>query len=71
MQRYLALHKLPDEARRSEGMQQILRGHAAVAKKDLAWTLELAREVGVKLPGTALVSQLMEDVYAVEDEEPS
>jgi 3-hydroxyisobutyrate dehydrogenase-like beta-hydroxyacid dehydrogenase len=68
MQRFLAIHKLPDEARRSEGMQKILRGHAAVAEKDLAWTLQLAREAGVKLPGTALASQLMAQVYGLEDE---
>ncbi len=68
MQRFLAIHKLPDEARRSEGMQSILRGHVAVAEKDLAWTLQLAREAGVKLPGTALVSQLMAQVYGLEDE---
>lgn len=68
MQRFLAIHKLPDEARRSEGMQSILRGHVAVAEKDLAWTLQLARQAGVTLPGTALASQIMARVYGLEDD---
>ena len=68
MQRFLAIHKLPDEARRSEGMQSVLRGHVAVAEKDLAWTLQLARQAGVTLPGTALASQIMARVYGLEDE---
>jgi len=67
MLRFLAVHKLPDEARRSEPMQALLRGYLAVAEKDLAWTLQLAREAGVALPGTALVSQIMARVYGVED----
>ncbi len=68
MQRFLAIHKLPDEARRSEDMQSVLRGHVAVAEKDLAWTLQLARQAGVTLPGTALASQIMARVYGLEDE---
>jgi 3-hydroxyisobutyrate dehydrogenase-like beta-hydroxyacid dehydrogenase len=68
MQRFIAIHKLPDEARRSEGMQSVLRGHVAVAEKDLAWTLQLARQAGVSLPGTALASQIMAQVYGLEDE---
>jgi 3-hydroxyisobutyrate dehydrogenase-like beta-hydroxyacid dehydrogenase len=68
MQRFLAIHKLPDEARRSEDMQKVLRGHVALAEKDLAWTLQLAREAGVTLPGTALASRIMARVYGLEDE---
>ena len=49
-------------------MQQTLRGYLAVAEKDLAWTLQLARECGIALPGTALVSQIMARVYAVDDD---
>jgi 3-hydroxyisobutyrate dehydrogenase-like beta-hydroxyacid dehydrogenase len=44
-----------------------LRGHRDVAEKDLAWTLRLAREAGVSLPGTALASQLMARIYGVEE----
>jgi 3-hydroxyisobutyrate dehydrogenase len=67
MQRFLGVHKLPDDARRSDAVQALLRGHVAVAEKDLAWTLQLAREAGVSLPGTALASQLMARVYGLED----
>jgi 3-hydroxyisobutyrate dehydrogenase len=68
MQAFMAVHKLPEAARLSEGMQQVLRGHLAVAEKDLAWTLQLARESGVALPGTGLVSQIMARVYGVADD---
>jgi len=68
MARFLALHKLPDETRRGDDMQALLRGHAAVAEKDLAATLQMAREAGVALPGTGLAAQIMARVYGVEDE---
>jgi 3-hydroxyisobutyrate dehydrogenase-like beta-hydroxyacid dehydrogenase len=64
---FLALHKTPDEARKSEAMQTYLRTNMHVAEKDLAHALALAREAGVALPGTALVSQLMARIYAVDD----
>jgi 3-hydroxyisobutyrate dehydrogenase len=67
MIQYLALHKAPEAARRSEPMQKLLRGHMDVAEKDLAWALRLAHEAGVALPGAALASQLMARIYAVED----
>jgi hypothetical protein len=67
MIQFLALHKAPETARKSEPMQKILRGHMATAEKDLAWTLKLAREAGVSLPGTAVASQGMARVYGVED----
>jgi 3-hydroxyisobutyrate dehydrogenase len=68
MKAFLGAHKLPEETRTSDAMQQTLRGYLAVAEKDLAWTLQLARECGIALPGTALVSQLMARVYAVDDD---
>jgi len=68
MTRFLALHELPDEARSSEGMQALLRGHTAVAEKDLAATLQMAREAGVALPGAGLAAQIMARVYGVADE---
>jgi 3-hydroxyisobutyrate dehydrogenase-like beta-hydroxyacid dehydrogenase len=67
MVRFLAGHKLPDEVRKSEGVQKTLRGHMHVAEKDLAWSLQLAREAGVALPAAGLVSQLMARLYGVED----
>jgi 3-hydroxyisobutyrate dehydrogenase len=67
MRRFLALYKLPDEARRTEAFQATMRGHLAVAEKDLAATLALARECGVALPGTATVSTIMARVYGVEE----
>jgi hypothetical protein len=48
-------------------MQAYLRTNMHVAEKDLAHALALAREAGVALPGTALVSQLMARIYLVED----
>ncbi len=68
MTAFLALHKAPDEARRSDGMQSLLRGYMDVAEKDLACALELARGAGVALPVGGLVSQLMARIYGVRDE---
>ena len=64
---FLRAHKLPEEVRRSEGFQAVMRGHLAVAEKDLAATLALARKSGVALPAAGLVSQIMARVYGVED----
>jgi 3-hydroxyisobutyrate dehydrogenase-like beta-hydroxyacid dehydrogenase len=68
MARFLTMHKLPDEARRSEGVQALVRGHTLVAEKDLNLALQLARENGISLPGGGLVSQLMARIYGLEDE---
>ncbi len=65
---YLATHKVPDEVRHSDGFQQLMRGHMAIAEKDLAAALRLAREAGVALPVGSLVSQSMARLYGVEDE---
>jgi 3-hydroxyisobutyrate dehydrogenase len=66
--RYLVGQKLPKEARSSEGFQRLVRGHMHTAEKDLAWALQLAREAGIALPVTGLVSQQMARIYSVEDE---
>jgi len=68
MQTYLGTHKIPEEARGSEAVQKLMRGHMNIAEKDLAWALQLARKAGVSLPVGGLVSQLMARLYAVEDE---
>ena len=65
---YLALHKVPAETRKSPGFQATMRSFTTLAEKDLAVTLAFARECGVTLPGTALVSQLMGRLYALEDD---
>jgi len=67
MIRFLAGHKLPKEARASEGFQALMRGHMRIAEKDLAWALQLARKSGVALPVGALVSQSMARLYNVDD----
>ena len=67
MIQFMALHKAPEAARKSEGMQHYLRTQMHTAEKDLAWALKLGKESGVALPGTALASQLMARVYAVDD----
>jgi 3-hydroxyisobutyrate dehydrogenase-like beta-hydroxyacid dehydrogenase len=64
---FLALHKLPEAARKSEELQKFTKTQMHVAEKDLACALELAREAGVALPGAALVSQLIARLYAVDD----
>jgi 3-hydroxyisobutyrate dehydrogenase-like beta-hydroxyacid dehydrogenase len=64
---FLALHKVPEATRTSEGFQARMRGFVEIAEKDLAATLDLARRCGVSLPGTALASQIMARVYALED----
>jgi len=68
MQAFLALHKAPESARKSDGMQALLRGYMQVAEKDLAWALELARRAGVSLPVGGLVAQQMARIYGVADE---
>ncbi len=65
---FLALHKVPPEQQQSESFQNVVRGFADLADKDLAVTLAFAREHGVALPGTALCQQLMARVYGVIDE---
>jgi 3-hydroxyisobutyrate dehydrogenase len=67
MIQFMALHKAPEAARNSPGMQKFLRAQLFNAEKDLAWTLKLARECGVALPGAALASQIMARIYAIED----
>jgi 3-hydroxyisobutyrate dehydrogenase len=68
MRAFLALHKAPEETRRSAGFQAMVRGFVTLAEKDLAVTLAFARECGVALPGTGLASQLMARVHGLEDE---
>jgi 3-hydroxyisobutyrate dehydrogenase len=67
MRAFLALHKAPEETRRSAAFQATMRGFVTLAEKDLAVTLAFARECGVALPGTALASQLMARVHALDD----
>ncbi len=68
MVNFLAVHKMPDEARNSDGIQALMRGHMNIAEKDLAWALQLARKSGVALPVGGLVSQSMARLYGVADE---
>jgi 3-hydroxyisobutyrate dehydrogenase len=65
---FLALHKLPVAQLLDAGMQQHLRSFTDLAEKDLALTLEFAREHGVALPGTGLCQQLMARVYGLQDD---
>jgi 3-hydroxyisobutyrate dehydrogenase len=67
MIQFMALHKAPEAARKSDAMQQYLRLQMNTAEKDLAWALKLAKDCRVSLPGAALASQIMARVYAVED----
>ena len=65
---YLATHKMPDDVRKGDPIQKLLRGHMQIAEKDLAWALKLARDAEVTLPVGGLVSQMMARLYGVEDE---
>ena len=65
---YLSMFKLPDESARSEGLQSYFRGRMEIAQKDLSLALDQAREHGVAMPVTGLVSQLLARVYNVQDE---
>jgi 3-hydroxyisobutyrate dehydrogenase-like beta-hydroxyacid dehydrogenase len=67
MVNYIQGLKMPETARKSEPVQKLMRGHMAIAEKDLAWVLALARDAGVALPVGAQVSQLMARLYGVED----
>ena len=64
---YLAAHKLPEAALKSEAYQHYVTTQMHNAEKDLACALDLAREAGVALPGAALVSQLMARIYLIDD----
>lgn len=66
-QRYLALHKMPDEVAGSDGFQANVRLQMHTAEKDLAHALELARKCGLSMPTAGLVSQQMARLYRVED----
>jgi 3-hydroxyisobutyrate dehydrogenase len=67
MRAFLALHRAPEETRRSESFQGMLRGVTTLAEKDLAATLAYARELGLALPGAGLCAQLMARVYGLDD----
>jgi 3-hydroxyisobutyrate dehydrogenase len=64
---FLTLHRLPAETRREAGFRAMVRSFASLAEKDLAVTLEFARESGIELPGTARCRELMARVYGVEE----
>ncbi|MBY0398984.1 NAD(P)-dependent oxidoreductase [Myxococcota bacterium] len=62
---YLAGQKQPESVRGSDAYQRFSTSMAALAEKDLAWALQLARKSDVSLPVTALVSQLAAGIYGV------
>lgn len=62
---YLKGKKQPEAVLASEAYQRFSTSMAALAEKDLAWALALARKSDVSLPLTALVSQLAAGIYGV------
>lgn len=66
---YLSTYKMSDEVRRSEGLQSYLRGRMEIAQKDLGLALEMAREHGIAMPATGLVTQIIAKVYGVYDDD--
>jgi len=71
MKRFLTIHKLPAKLRRSEGIQRIVRGPAAVAEKDLSHALALAAECGVELAGARVLPGMIEEIYGLAEERRS
>jgi len=64
---FLALHRLPAETREDPSFLAMLESFKSLAEKDLAVTLEFARESGVELPGAERCRELMGRVYGLED----
>lgn len=62
---YLAGKRLPEDVLGGEAYQRFSYNMAALAEKDLAWALQLARKSDVSLPLTGLVSQLAAGIYGV------
>ena len=65
---FLGTHKAPEEIRKSDSFQEVMRRNMKVAEKDLAWALQLARQSELALPVGGLVAQSMARIYGVEDE---
>jgi 2-hydroxy-3-oxopropionate reductase len=65
---YLSSQKMPDEARRSDQMQDYMRGRMEIAQKDLSLALEMAMASGISMPVTSLVAQSAARVYGVYDD---
>ena len=63
---YLAGKRLPESVLGGEDYQRFAHSMAALAEKDLAWALQLARKSDVSLPVTGLVSQLAAGIYGVQ-----
>ena len=66
---YLSPYKMPDEARKGEGLQSYMRGRMEIAQKDLGLALEMAEQQGLAMPVTGLVKQIIARVYGVYDED--
>lgn len=64
---FLALHRLSTETRKDPGFRAMLESFKSLAEKDLAVTLEFARESGVELPGAERCRELMGRVYGLEE----
>jgi 3-hydroxyisobutyrate dehydrogenase-like beta-hydroxyacid dehydrogenase len=65
---YLSPYKMSEEMRRSEGFQTYLRGRMEIAQKDLGLALQMARDHGIAMPVTGLVTELLAKVYGVYDD---
>ncbi len=65
--RFLMGTKMPPEVRSSEPYQKYVTGHMHTAEKDLSWALALAKQCGLALPVSGLVSQSMARLYGVDD----
>ncbi len=66
---YLSPYKMPEEARRSDGLQDYMRGRMEIAQKDLGLALQMAHDHGIAMPVTGLVHQLLAKVYGVYDDD--
>jgi 3-hydroxyisobutyrate dehydrogenase len=66
MRAYLDMHRNLGAVLEGDALQDQLEKFTDLAEKDLAITLEFARELGVSLPATALCRQLMAQVYGLD-----
>jgi 3-hydroxyisobutyrate dehydrogenase-like beta-hydroxyacid dehydrogenase len=64
---FLRMRAAAEERGDDAGLQRTLLSFTALAEKDLALALELAREVGVALPGAGLCQQQLARIYGLQD----
>lgn len=65
---FARFRRLIEEAAATDALHERARAFSTLAEKDLAVTVEYARQLGITLPGAALCQQLMARVYGLRDD---